>query len=70
MSNRGQLTRSGPPAFGLGEGLTTPRRKYAACDGMLHRALEFAVSSEHGNELSSYIKGGKCLDQKNSLPCS
>jgi hypothetical protein len=26
-SSRGQPTRGGPPAWGLGEGLTTPRRE-------------------------------------------
>ena len=31
IESRGQPTRSGPPAWGLGEVLKTPRRKNVSC---------------------------------------
>jgi hypothetical protein len=34
-----QLTRSGPPALGLGMGLKTPYNRKPTCCKMLHRAL-------------------------------
>jgi len=51
----------GSPAWGLGEGLTTPHLKKLACYEMLHRASELASSCEHGNEPSGSIKGVKFL---------
>jgi hypothetical protein len=39
-----------PPAWGLGEGLTTPHRKKTACYAMLHSPSALAGSCENGNE--------------------
>jgi len=36
----GQPIRGGPPAWGLGEGLTTPHHKTLACYEMLHRVSD------------------------------
>jgi hypothetical protein len=51
-----------PPAWGLGEGLTTPCHKEPSCYETLHRASELVVSCEHGNEPSDSIKSGEFLD--------
>jgi hypothetical protein len=40
ISSCRHLTRGGLPAWGLGDGLTTPYLKNPACYDMLHRALE------------------------------
>jgi hypothetical protein len=47
----------GPPACGLGEGLTTTHCKNTAYYEMLHRASELVGCCEHSNELSGSIKG-------------
>jgi len=36
-----QTTRNGPPAWGLGDVVTTPHFKKTACYEMLHRASEY-----------------------------
>jgi len=56
------LTGGRPPLWGLGEGLSTPRRKEKACYEMLHRVSEFVNCCEHGNEPSGSRKGGEFLD--------
>jgi hypothetical protein len=38
LSSQGQPATDAPPAWGLGEGLTTPHCKKPACYEMLHRA--------------------------------
>jgi len=50
----------GPPAWGLGEGLITPRGKETACYEMLHCAS--ACTCEQGNVLPASIKGREFLD--------
>jgi hypothetical protein len=57
-----QTTRGGPPAWGMGEKLTTSHRKKPSCYEMLHRGSELAGCCEHGNETSGSIKGGEFLD--------
>jgi hypothetical protein len=42
--------RDGPPAWGLGEGPTSPHRKKPACYEILHRVSDLEGSFEHGNE--------------------
>jgi hypothetical protein len=54
-------TMCSPPAWGLGEGLTT-ESKCPSCYEMLHRTSELAGSCEHGNELPGSIKGEEFLD--------
>jgi hypothetical protein len=39
-SSRGQATRGGPPAWGLGVGLTTPHRKNFCCHEMFQSASD------------------------------
>jgi hypothetical protein len=56
ISSHGQPTMWGPPAWGLGEGLTTPHHKGAACYVMLHRASGMVGSCEHSNEPLGFIK--------------
>jgi hypothetical protein len=53
-SSCGQLTRGGPPAWELGEGLT--------CYKTLHRASDLVGSYEHSNEPLDSIKGKEFLD--------
>jgi hypothetical protein len=48
ISSRVQLTRGGPPAFGVGEGLAIPHRKKPTCYEMLYRYPRGPY--EHGNE--------------------
>jgi hypothetical protein len=49
--SRGQPTRGGPPAWGLGVGLTTPHRKKQACYETKHEASELGrVCSTNGGE--------------------
>jgi hypothetical protein len=48
ISSRGQQTRSGLPACGLGKGLTTHRKKKATCYEMYKRASDF--DGHIGNE--------------------
>jgi hypothetical protein len=57
VSSRGLPTRGGPPAWGLGEGLTTHRK-----NSLLRRVSELAGCCERGNELSDPIKGREFLD--------
>jgi hypothetical protein len=40
LSSHGDPIRSGPPKWGLGEGLTTSHRKKTACYEMLYMASE------------------------------
>jgi len=54
------VTRGGPPAQGLGKGLTIPHHKKAACYKMLHRAS--GGLCEHGNEHLVALKGREFLD--------
>jgi hypothetical protein len=61
-ANSGQPKKGGPPASGLGVGLTTHHPKKTVCYEMLHRASDLAGSCEHGNETLGSIKGGKFLD--------
>jgi hypothetical protein len=42
---------NGPPASGLGEGLTTPQRNKPVCHEMLQWASELVGSCELGNEI-------------------
>jgi hypothetical protein len=60
ICSRGQPTRGGPPAWGLGEVLTTPHRKKLPCYETLYRAS--AGSCECGNEPSGSIKRAEFLD--------
>jgi len=53
------VTMGGPPAWGLGDGLTTPHRKNQL---MLHGASKFARSCGHGNEPSGSIKYVEILE--------
>jgi hypothetical protein len=54
--------RDGPPAWGLGKGLTIPHHK-TACYEMLHVTLELVVGSgEDSNETSGFIKGKEFFD--------
>jgi hypothetical protein len=62
INSRGQQTRGGPRAWGLGEKLTTPPRKNTGRYEILHRPSE-AGCCEHGNEVSGSIKGGEFLDR-------
>jgi hypothetical protein len=48
-----QPIRTGPPAWGLGKGLTSPHLKRMACYDILHKAL-VSDSYKHGNEPSDY----------------
>jgi hypothetical protein len=52
------LQKTNPPAWELGEGLTTPHCKTPACYEMLHRASKLMDTCEHGNEPLGSIKGG------------
>jgi hypothetical protein len=61
LNKQSQPTRGGPPAWGLGEGLTTPHHKNPSCYEMLHRSLDFAGYCEHGGEPLASIKGGEFL---------
>jgi len=62
MSSRGQSTRGGLPAWGLREGLITPRlKKKTSSYEMEHKAANLAGSCEHGNEPSGFVKGGEFL---------
>jgi hypothetical protein len=54
--------KGAPPAWRVGEGLTTPHHKNPACYEMLQRAAELADSCEYGNELLGSIKGREFLD--------
>jgi hypothetical protein len=45
-----------PAAWGVGEGLRTPRREKAAYYETLHSASDLVVSCEHCNEPSGSIK--------------
>jgi hypothetical protein len=49
--------RGNPPAWELGEGLTTPHCKKPACYEMLHMTPELVGTCEHSNETSGFIKG-------------
>jgi hypothetical protein len=51
-----------PPAWGLGEELTTPHRKNPDCYEMLYRASELAGFREHGNEPSGSTEGREFFD--------
>jgi len=52
-------TRGGPPAWGLGEGLTTHRKKQRVMKCYAgHRSV---CSCKHGNEPLGFIKGGEFL---------
>ena len=53
---RGQPTRGGPPAWGLGEVLTTPRRKMYHVKKCSRRKPRTSGTCECGNELSGFIK--------------
>jgi hypothetical protein len=44
ISSRGQPTRGGPPAWGLGEVLTTPHRKNLIMLRIIHRGLSMVVA--------------------------
>jgi hypothetical protein len=61
-SKAGQLTGSGPPAWGLVVGLTSPHCKNLACCKILHRGSELVGPCEYGNEPLGSIKDKKFLD--------
>ena len=60
LRSRGQPTRGGPPAWGLGEALTTPPHEKQNCSEILMG--EIAGACEYGNELPGSIKCGEFLD--------
>jgi len=60
ISGCGQPIKGSPPDWGLGEGLTIPRRK-TACHDTFHMASNLTDSFEHGDEPSDYIRGGEFL---------
>ena len=63
MEKRGQPTRGGLPAWGLGELLTTPHPKNVTCYEPFTKASEIAEGiCVCGNEPSSSIKCGEFLD--------
>jgi hypothetical protein len=53
ISSRGQLRRGGPPAWGLGEVLTIPRRKNLSCyESFTQRAPDVDLGGMHWIELA------------------
>ena len=51
ISNRGQPTRGGPPAWGLGEVLTTPACKKKLCQGTLTCGILVLEAKQSGGKL-------------------
>jgi hypothetical protein len=63
MEERRQPTRGGPPAWGLGEVLTTPHRKNVSRYEPFTKASDLVAGTcECGDEPSDSIKCGEFLD--------
>ena len=60
--SRGQPTRGGLPAWGLGEMLTTPRRKTYQVIKISQRKSRTSGAFDCGNEHSGSIKCGEYLE--------
>jgi len=58
----GQPTGNGPPAWGLGEKLTTRNRKRTGLLRNITQGLGIGGPCENGNEPSGSIKGREFLD--------
>jgi len=63
MSSRGQPTRDGPPAGGLGAVLKTPHRQNVSCyePSPKKDSDRFSDTCEHGNETSVPYNAGNFL---------